>query len=189
MSTAEQTTQVEVEIVDASFSKHDLAVRLANLEARNRQLERELDKARTSLIVSPQTGKPYNPAAGFITKLTAKQELAIRMLACGQVANEKAAAAVAKCSTQRFSQILNSHLGQQVVARVRGELDFRYQNLYNKFIDVVELAMDHADPSVALAGASLFAKTQLGTKHTTKIELSAEDVVSQIINGDYEVVG
>lgn len=117
-------------------------------------------------------------------KVTPKYELGIRAFASGSVKSQAAAAALAGINETRFGIVLNSPEGQKVVARVRGELDFKYQALYTKFIRVVEDAMDHPEPAVALAGANLFAKTQIGTKHN--VVLSAEDVVASIMNGTYE---
>lgn len=116
-------------------------------------------------------------------RIKPKMEQAIRMFACGQVTSQKAAAVLAGVGENRFSIVLNSPQGQAIVDAVRGELDFRYQSLYKKYIDVVSNAMDHADPAVALAGASLYAKTNIGMKH--KVAMTAEDVVQQIINGEY----
>lgn len=112
-----------------------------------------------------------------------KVEQAIRLYACGQVTSQKAAAALAGIHENRFSIVLNSPQGQEIVNSIRCELDFKYKALYQKFINVVSSAMDHVDPAVALAGASLYAKTSVGTKHT--VELTAEDIVQQIINGGY----
>jgi hypothetical protein len=113
-------------------------------------------------------------------------ELGIRALASGACSTHKAAAALAGCSETRFGTVLNSPEGQKVVNRVRGELDFKYQALYKKYIDVVEMGLDHPEPSVALAAANLFAKTQIGTK--TNVVLTAEDVVQSIMNGTYEEI-
>lgn len=115
-----------------------------------------------------------------------KVDQAIRLYACGQVSSQKAAAVLAGIGENRFSILLNSPQGQAIVDSVRSELDFKYKSLYKKFIDVVSSAMDHADPAVALAGANLYAKTSVGTKHT--VVLTAEDVVQQIINGEYKEI-
>lgn len=147
-------------------------------------------KGEVVLLTNPNTGKPYSQGNVVVArqiKIKPKHENAIRMFATGQVASIKAAAAIAGCHELYFSQILNSPQGQAVVSSVKGELDFKYQALYSKFIAVVDEAMSHPEPSVALAGASLFAKTQIGTKHT--VELSAEDIVQQIINGTYQREG
>lgn len=116
-------------------------------------------------------------------KIKPKMEQAIRMYACGQCADQKAAAAIAGVHPNRFSIVLNSSAGQAIVNSVRNELEFKYKAMFKKFIQVVGDAMDHADPAVALAGASLYAKTSVGMKHT--VELTAEDVVQQIMNGTY----
>lgn len=141
------------------------------------------DEQRRLMLVNPKTGAPrqadYRPEI-----VSPKAEQAIAMYTIGQFKDQKEAAVVAGLSLNRFNIVLNSPAGQAVVARVRGEQEQRYQNLYRKFVDVVEQALDHADPAVALAGANLFAKTQVGTK--VKVELSAEDIVQQIINGTYQ---
>lgn len=116
-------------------------------------------------------------------RIKPKVEQAIRLYACGQVESQKAAAVIAGISENRFSIVLNSPEGQSIVSKVRGELEFQYQSLFRQFIGVVKDAMNHPEPSVALAGAALFAKTQIGTKHS--VVLSAEDVVRQIIEGTY----
>jgi len=138
------------------------------------------------VVINPNTNRPYSTTSnneGFY-KITPKLEQALVLYATGQVRDSKEAAKLARCSYSRFANLINTPRGQAVVERVRGELDFRYQALYKKFIDVVEEAMDHIEPSVALAGAALFAKTQIGTKH--KIELSAEDIVQQLLTGTYQ---
>jgi hypothetical protein len=138
------------------------------------------------VLTNPNTGKPYSQTNVVVArqlKVKPKHESAIRMYACGQVDSIKSAAVLAGTHEVYFSQLLNSPQGQKIVESVKGELDFKYQRLYARFIDVVGDAMNHPEPAVALAGASLFAKTQIGTKH--KVELSAEDVVQQIINGTY----
>ena len=119
-------------------------------------------------------------------RIKPKMEMAIRMYACGQVSSQKAAAVLAGVGENRFSIVLNSPQGQAVVDSVRSELDFKYKALYKKFIDVVSNAMEHVDPAVALAGASLYAKTSVGMKHN--VVLTAEDVVQQIIKGEYTEV-
>lgn len=123
--------------------------------------------------IKPKAYKPLKP----------KIAMAVRMYACGQVSTQQAAAVLAGVKLCRFNEALHSPEGQDIVRRVQQELDFRYQALYTKFINVVDEAMSHVDPAIALAGASLYAKTQIGTK--TKIELTAEDVVKQIIEGTY----
>jgi hypothetical protein len=138
-------------------------------------------------LVNPNTGKPYANSEvirAHHIRIKPKHEQAIVLFATGQVSSVKAAAAVAGCTASHMSAMLNSPAGQTIVERVKGELDFKYQSLYTKFIDVVSDAMSHPEPSVALAGANLFAKTQIGTKHT--VQLSAEDIVQQIINGSYQ---
>jgi hypothetical protein len=133
-------------------------------------------------MINPRTGNAYGQSGGRM-RIKPLQEQALRLYATGVVSSIEAAAVVAKCSSVRLIQLINSPAGQAVVDSVKSELDFRYQSLYKKFIQVVGDAMDHPEPAVALAGASLFAKTQIGTKH--KVELSAEDIVQQIINGTY----
>lgn len=124
-------------------------------------------------IIKPKVTRPIKP----------RVEQALRMYACGMYKTQHEAAVAAGLKDGRFSIVINSDQGQKILNSVRGELDLRYQTLYNKFIDVVESALDHADPAVALAGASLFAKTQIGTK--IRAELTAEDVVQQLLNGTY----
>lgn len=147
---------------------------------------KEAATAEVYQLTNPATGRPYSTSNPSLpAKLKPKYEHAIVMYSLGKLASLEAASAVAGISKVRFSVLLNSPAGQAVVERVRKELDFRYQALQKKFIDVVEQALDHPDPAVALAGASLFAKTQIGTK--VKVELSAEDVVQQLMQGTYEV--
>lgn len=110
--------------------------------------------------------------------------MAIRLYATGQVDTIEAAAKLGKCSATYLSEILNTPAGQGLVNKIQGELDFKYQTLYSKFINIVGNAMDHPDPAVALAGANLFAKTRIGQK--IKVELSAEDVVKSIVEGTYQ---
>lgn len=138
-------------------------------------------------VVNPATGKYSAAWNGMGNRspayLKPKQEQAVVLYTLGKLTTLEEAAAWAGIKKDRFSVILNSPAGQATVARVRGELDFKYQALYSKFIDVVSQALDHPNPQVALAGASLFAKTQIGEKH--KYEISAEDVVKQIMAGTY----
>ena len=110
--------------------------------------------------------------------------LAIRAYTAGQLSNQEAAAAMAKCSTVRFNAVLNSPAGEAIVNEVRKQLETRYQNLFKKFIDVIEEGLDHPEPGVALAAANLYQKSQIGTK--VKVELSAEDVIKQIMDGSYQ---
>lgn len=123
------------------------------------------------------------PAAKSVKPIKPKVELAIRMYACGQVESQKAAAVIAGIHPNRFNIVLNSPQGEAIVRSVRGELEFQYRAMYKRFIEVVGAAMKHPDPAVALAGAGLYAKTSVGTKHT--VVLTAEDVVQQIISGEY----
>lgn len=131
------------------------------------------------IVFKPKEGEEPKP----VVKIKPKMEQAIRLFACGQVSSQKAAAVLAGVGENRFSIVLNSPQGQAIVDSVRSELDFKYKSLYKKFIDVVSSAMDHADPAVALAGANLYAKTSVGMKHN--VVLTAEDVVQQILNGEY----
>lgn len=117
-------------------------------------------------------------------RLKPKVEQAIRMYAAGQLPSQEAAAAVAKIHPNRFATILNSPAGQAVVTNVRSQLEFQYQGLFKKFINVVSDGLDHPDPSVALAAASLYGRTQIGTK--VKVELSAEDIIRAIMDGTYQ---
>jgi hypothetical protein len=117
-------------------------------------------------------------------RLRPRIEMAIRLYATGQVDTIEAAAKLGKCSATYLSEILNTPAGQGLVNKIQGELDFKYQTLYSKFINIVGNAMDHPDPAVALAGANLFAKTRIGQK--IKVELSAEDVVKSIVEGTYQ---
>lgn len=110
-------------------------------------------------------------------------EQAIKLYALGKFTTQVEAAAYASMHPNRFNTILQSPAGQAILNEVRKELDFRFDSLFKKTIDVIDMALDHPEPSVALAGASLFLKTNKGTK--VNVELSAEDVVQQIMSGTY----
>lgn len=137
--------------------------------------------------INQRTGKPFSPVQMKVEKIKPKIEQAIRLWCVGKFLTLQEASAYAGINPNRMTTILNSPAGQAIVTAVRGEQDFAYQNLYQKFIEVVGDAMNHPEPAVALAGANLFAKTQIGTKH--KVELSAEDIVQQIMSGTYQKQG
>lgn len=135
-----------------------------------------------AMVIEPEEGRAAGPREP--KSVSPGIELGIRALASGQCKTQVEAARLAGVHPNRFNQVLNSTEGQKVVNRVRGELDFEYQALYRKYINVVDMALDHPEPAVALAGAKLFAQTQIGTK--TNVVLTAEDVVQSIMNGTYE---
>lgn len=116
--------------------------------------------------------------------LKPKVEQAMKMYALGHFATQAEAAAYCGISETRFGSLCNSPEGQKVFEGVRAELELKYGFLYQKFVQVVSDALDHADPAVALAAANLYAKTQIGQK--VRVELSAEDIVQQIMNGTYQ---
>jgi hypothetical protein len=137
-----------------------------------------LPKADVLDLINPETGENYANA-----DLLPFEEHAIRMYSTGQCVTKTEGAALAKTTIPKFNKLLNSVQGQKIVDSVKSELEFEYGRLFKQFIEVVAAAMQHPEPSVALAGAKLFASTQIGTKH--KVELSAEDIVQQIISGQY----
>jgi len=119
-----------------------------------------------------------------VKSVSPKYELAIRAYASGSVKTQAEAAKLAGVHPTRFGIVLNSNEGQKVVNRVRGELDFQYQALYKKYIEVIEMGLDHPEPAVALGAAKLFAQTQIGSK--MNVVLTAEDIVKSIMDGTYE---
>lgn len=56
------------------------------------------------------------------------------------------------------SWILQSKLAEQECERLKGILDRNFLTLQAKFNRVIDEALEHPDPSIALAGANLWAK-------------------------------
>lgn len=119
---------------------------------------------------------------GYVVQPAVEQ--AIKLYTLGKYRTQAEASAACGISEVRFNVILKKPEGQKIVEQVREALDMQFQNLFTKVVDVIGSALDHADPAIALAGANLYLRTTKGTK--VNVELSAEDVVQQIMNGHYQ---
>lgn len=88
-------------------------------------------------------------------------------------------AAVNNVKVSLLRSMVNSTEGEALRAQVQGDLDRHFQSLYKKVIRVLDDALEHPEPSVALAGANLWLKSNKGTK--VEVTLTAEDVVKKLM--------
>jgi hypothetical protein len=65
---------------------------------------------------------------------------------------------------------------------VRGDLENKFQAQFEQVINVIEEALKHPEPSIALAGANLWLRS--ARKQEVKVEITAEDLIQKIMNGD-----
>jgi hypothetical protein len=112
-------------------------------------------------------------------RLKPLQEQALRMYAIGKYDWDEARVAAGVKSKAEWSLILNSQAGQAVVSEVRGILEDKFQAQFSKVVDVLGQGLDHPDPQVALASASLWLKTNRGSK--VEVKITAEDLVAQLM--------
>jgi len=109
-----------------------------------------------------------------------RMEQAVRLYACGKYSAEQVAKQVG-CAKGSLIAAWNSPQGQAIADTIRGDLENRFQGLYSKVIDVLGEALDHDEPSVALAAASLWLKS--GKAKKVEVSLTAEDLVQRIMSG------
>lgn len=114
---------------------------------------------------------------------TPAQEQAIILYALGKFRTKQEAAAACGIGPTRFGVIINSPAGKAILKRVREELNFRLSSLYEKYIDAIEEGLDSPDFGIRLAAAKLYQSTEIGEK--VNVQVSAEDVVRQIMQGTY----
>jgi hypothetical protein len=142
-------------------------------------------QARVIELVPSKRGAGFNAPtvskAKNSVRLKPATEMAIRMYALGKYSTEQAMAASGLTTKARWSMILNSPAGQACMTEVRGELEHKFQAQFSKVIDVLDQGLDHPEPSVALASASLWLKTNRGSK--VEVKVTAEDLVQQLMGG------
>lgn len=117
-----------------------------------------------------------------VTKLTPKVEMAIRLYACGKGTWEECGRLAGGIHKNTLIQAYGSSAGQALAAEVRSELEEKFQGLFEKAINVIDMGLQHPEPSVALASANLWFKTARATK--VEVKLTAEDLVQKIMNGE-----
>jgi hypothetical protein len=144
-------------------------------------VKNESDGTSDVVVVNQRTGLPTKQSAEYQkTKLSPKMEQAVRLWAMGRGTQETVAKATG-VSKARLGQVIASDAGQAIYRETRGELEHKFQALFEKTINVLELALDHPDPSIALAGANLWLKSAKATK--VEVQLTAEDIVQKLMSG------
>lgn len=131
-------------------------------------------------LVRPQR-KPSVEAVMPKGKISPKIEQAIRLYACGKGSQIDVAKACG-VSVARLQTLLQSDEGIAIQRGIRNELEHKFQALFEKTINVLESALDHPDPSIALAGANLWLKSAKSTK--VEVQLTAEDIVQKLMRGE-----
>lgn len=110
--------------------------------------------------------------------ISPKMELALRLHVFG--AKElKVAAEEAGVSYNGLSRVLRTDQGRKMIEHLRSLVDEEFKNRSLKVLGVLDVALDHADPKIALAGASLWMKYYRPQR--IDVSLSAEDVVKKMM--------
>ena len=110
-----------------------------------------------------------------------QQTLALQLYACGEI-DKKEMSARLGIKDARTNTLIESRAGQEIIARVRGEQEFRFQAMFKKTLDVLEDGLNHPEPSIALASANMWFKNARATK--VEIKVTAEDLIGKIMSGE-----
>lgn len=108
--------------------------------------------------------------------LRPQHKLALRLLAAGMTREEVAQAT--RLSLSRIGQLVHSERGRRYLQEVEAELEEQFRYLYRGVIEALREGLQHSDPTVRLAAASLWLRAQ---KNKVRVEFSAEDVVQQLL--------
>jgi hypothetical protein len=106
---------------------------------------------------------------------------ALRYYFCG-IHEVGAVARLYKIKELELRRWLGTEDAEKIRASIQTEKDIHFQSLYGKVVDTLNLALEHPDPQVALAGANLWLRSNKGSK--IEVVLTAEDVVKKIMSGE-----
>lgn len=155
--------------------------RKAAIQAKLEKLDHEPTPVTPQVIMlNPNTGNVFNPAAEGLQSLSPQTEYATRLFATGKFSAHQAAAH-AGMSYSHFHRVINSPPGQALINQLRSIQEEEFQSQFQKVIEVVGAALDHQDPAIALAGANLWLKAC--RKQKVEVEITAEDLVQKIMGG------
>jgi hypothetical protein len=110
-----------------------------------------------------------------------KVDSALRYYYCG-IHEVGVVAKLYKVPEAELKKWLETEDAEKIRCSIQAEKDIHFQSLYGKVVDTLNLALDHPDPQVALAGANLWLRSNKGTK--IEVVLTAEDVVRKIMSGE-----
>ena len=110
-----------------------------------------------------------------------QQTLALQLYACGELTKKEMGARL-NIGDARTNTLIESRAGQDIIARVRGDLEFRFQAMFKKTLDVIEDGLNHPEPSIALASANMWLKNARAQK--IEVKITAEDLIGKIMNGE-----
>jgi predicted DNA-binding protein (UPF0251 family) len=163
-------------------SKEPKRRRITRIKDRLKLLDHEPQTGQPEVVLlNPHTGEAHSVSAlDKVNVVTPQMEYAIRLYATGKF-SETQAAHHANVSMSRFNVVLNSPPGQAILTAVRGALEVEFQAQFKKVIEVIGDALDHQDPSIALAGANLWLRSC--RKQEIKVDITAEDLVQKIMGG------
>jgi len=112
-------------------------------------------------------------------KLSPKHKLALRLYACGY--SEEEAAAAVGLTQPSISYVVDSDVGRAYLEKLNRELEGELQRQFGEVVNVIKSALRCGDPKIQLAAAGLWSR--LAGRQKIKVELSAEDVVRELMQG------
>lgn len=110
--------------------------------------------------------------------ISSKMEFALRLYGAGLTLTE--AASRANVSISQLWKRSHTPEGIKIFDEVRRDMDLELQSLGKHVVTVLRKAVTSPSPQIALAGAKLWIQATKDTK--IKIELSAEDIVKELLN-------
>jgi len=122
-----------------------------------------------------------------VPKLSSKTQLALRLYAIGVEGKE--AARRANIHPQTLYKAVSTPSGKKYLEEVDRLIEEEFMRLHNKVVTTLREGLDHPDPSTKLASANLWLKYSGRYTQKAKIQVSAEDVVKQLISSSNKVEG
>ena len=115
---------------------------------------------------------------------TPEQRLALRLRATGMPTED-----VAKqtgMGEKAITHLCNSPEGRAILDELYGELDVDFQGMYADTIKAIRTGFAYVDPHIKLAAAALWLRYSDKNKAKVQVNITAEDVVREILKGTEE---
>ena len=84
-------------------------------------------------------------------------------------------------ATQTLYSFKCSPQGQELVQKIRSDMDEEFRNLQVKVNKILSEALDHPEVAISLTAVNIFLRATKGREF--KVELTAEDIVQKLMGG------